>query len=886
MEGKRWTRLTGVVLVAVGLLLVLGGASTTALADPSEGAITGTVTDALTHSGLPGIEVCAEDPNTFDFECDTTDGTGSYTITGLVPDEYTIRFYGGTDYVGQYFDGVTDYNDAELVQVAVGTTTTSIDAEMQVAAKITGTVTDAITHAPVEGVIACASKIGESFDECGFTEADGTYEIDGLEPGSYKVRFHQESSGGLDSSGNYLAQYYNDKRQESEADPISVTTGHVTAGIDAAMHEGGIITGVVTDAVTSDPLPYAWVCASHYEEEDHDPLSDRCTEAEANGSYLIAGLSTGDYAIYSDHVPAGPLGEGKLNYAPQFYSDKPSFETATPFHVTEQQTYPGLDFAMHAGATISGTVVDAETHQPVPDVSVHLFPTEHGDYSDYPAFGYDQTGADGHFEIVGYPTSQFFMELVPFGSSEGTYPTQYLSGKASSWSPGVEELSLVAGHATTLGNVELFKEVGGTEPEEESEPSTPDPGSGGGTGTGPSGSPPSPAGLSLPGSTKQPVGPMAGKAIAVKAAITQGSVVRVALRCQVGAACRGVVKLLAEVQSRRSRRVKARARKRRSTIVIGRSRFVVAAGRQATIRVRLNRKGKQLIRRSDKHGLKVRLTGRGIKPRVMRLKRKPGRRHKAKKQHRSARRLSSYRKPKVRMINPFYEGIAVVPPKIRYFDNTTNLPPIVHDLNWHSWGGPRAEATGLNEKGIPVEVALSAEQRCGLAEVRFYTRITVDGSTYPLQCKVRILSGENIGGIAENVDDFDEPISGIAVPKGHLRSEADVLRWSRFGRPTMTSRGVGTPWWTFPDFRWAPAKVVLSKLGYCRQRGAIAYLKVRLVIYGNGIEDRAGDRVQRHAKKLRSEVGKPGPRHVVQYNYRKWCSWGEAYPEEVWKEWR
>ena len=406
------------------------------------------------------------------------------------------------------------------------------------------------------------------------------------------------------------------------------------------------------------------------------------------------------------------------------------------------------------------------------------------------------------------------------------------------------------------------------------------------SGSGDAGSGPSSTASSPSGPTKQPVGPMAGKAVAVKAAITQGNVVRVGLRCQVGAACRGVVKLLAEVQSRRSRRVEARAKKRSGTIVIGRSRFAVAPGRQATIRVRLNRKGKQLIRRSDKHGLKVRLTGRGIKPRVMRLKRKPGRRHKAKKQHRSARRLSSYRKPEVRMINPFYEGIAVVPPKIRYFDNTNNLPPIVHDLNWHSWGGPRAEAAGLNEKGIPVEVALSAERRCGLAKVRFYTRITVDGSTYPLQCKVRILSGENIGGLAENVDDFDEPISGISVPKGHLRSEAYVLRWSRFGRPTMTSRGVAPPWWTLPDFRWAPAKVVLSKLGYCRRRGAIAYLKVRLVIYGDGIEDRAGDRVQRHAKKLRSEVGKPGPRHVVQYNYRKWCKQGRAYPEEVWKEWR
>lgn len=240
------------------------------------------------------------------------------------------------------------------------------------------------------------------------------------------------------------------------------------------------------------------------------------------------------------------------------------------------------------------------------------------------------------------------------------------------------------------------------------------------------------------------------------------------------------------------------------------------------------------------------------------------------------------------MINPFYEGIAVVPPKIRYFDNTNNQPPIVHDLNWHSWGGPQAEATGLTEKGASVEVALSARRRCGLPMVRFYTRITVDGATYPLQCKVRLLSGAYIGQVGEYVDalDNEDPIESIALPWRHLRTEMSEAKWQHFGRSVATARGVGDPWWTFPDFRWAPAKVVLSKLGYCRQRGVIAYLKARLTIYGNGIEIQPGDRVQRHAKKLRSEVGKPGPRHVVQYNYRNWCKQGEAYPEEVWREWR
>jgi hypothetical protein len=243
--------------------------------------------------------------------------------------------------------------------------------------------------------------------------------------------------------------------------------------------------------------------------------------------------------------------------------------------------------------------------------------------------------------------------------------------------------------------------------------------------------------------------------------------------------------------------------------------------------------------------------------------------------------------PKVRMINPFYEGIAVKPPKIKYFVNVNAKSATANRLEWQTWGGPRAEATGINEKGNPVEVILSTKRRCGIPTMLFYTRITVGASTYALQCKPRMLSGAYIGQVGEYVDalDDEEPIESIALPWRHLRTEMSEAQWQHFGDPVATARGVGDPWWTFPVFRWAPAKVTLSHLGYCRQRGVIAYLKVRLTIYGNGILIQPGDRVQPHVKKLRSEVGKPGSRHVVQYNYRNWCK-RKTYPEEIWKEWR
>lgn len=600
-------------LVAAMLVsLVVGAASASA---DSTGAISGTATDAVTHEPIEGIHVCAEGADNFELGCMNTLSDGSYEIVDLAPGTYSVHFFGSSVYVGQYVNPV---------QVTAGTTLAGIDAALQTGGTIAGTVTDAITHAPMGEVTVCVRPYPEHPSSCVWTEPDGTYEITGLEPDSYTVNFYQASAGDLDSSSNYLPQYYNDKRDESEAEPVSVTMGHVTTGIDAAMHEGGIISGLVTDAITSDPLPYAWVCASHYEEEEHDPLTDRCTEAGADGSYLIAGLSAGDYAIYIDHVPAGPLGAGKLNYAPQFYNDKTNFATSTPFHVTEQQTFPGINFAMHAGATISGTIVDAETHQPVPDVVVSLWPVEHGDWSDYPAFGYDQT-SDGHFMIVGFPSGEFTLRMETFGSSEGIYPRQFLSGKATA-EEGAEQFSLTVGHDTTLGNVELFKELGGSEPEEgeEQEPSNPGPGSGGGSSTPAPSNNQSPPRRQAPApSHKHPASSADGTAFAGRVAVANGNTVLLPVRCGSNAACRGIAKLVAEVQPRGRAGQQNRVGRRAQKIVFGKSRFSVAAGRRATIRIKLNGKGKQLLRDAGKKGVKAKVSGTGIKPRSLILKSSP-----------------------------------------------------------------------------------------------------------------------------------------------------------------------------------------------------------------------------------------------------------------------
>jgi hypothetical protein len=103
----------------------------------------------------------------------------------------------------------------------------------------------------------------------------------------------------------------------------------------------------------------------------------------------------------------------------------------------------------------------------------------------------------------------------------------------------------------------------------------------------------------------------------------KGGKALIRMRCAGGASCRGVVKLVVRVKRKRSikkRNGERHLAKRTRKVVIGRSRFSIPAGKSKTIRVKLTGKGKRLVRRAGKRGLKVQLTGSGVKHGVVTLK--------------------------------------------------------------------------------------------------------------------------------------------------------------------------------------------------------------------------------------------------------------------------
>jgi protocatechuate 3,4-dioxygenase beta subunit len=172
----------------------------------------------------------------------TTDYTGYYLIRSLLPGKYRVYF----DTTGecdnsldglrpQWYEAAETRAAATLVTVTAGQVTPDISATLRDDGGISGTVTAAAGNAPLPGACVRAVPVGARAagrDPSLTASATGTgdYQLTGLAPGQYKVRF----SSGCGSTG-YVTQWWMHASSAATATIITVHDGAVTAGINAAL---------------------------------------------------------------------------------------------------------------------------------------------------------------------------------------------------------------------------------------------------------------------------------------------------------------------------------------------------------------------------------------------------------------------------------------------------------------------------------------------------------------------------------------------------------------------------------------------------------------------------------------------------------------------------
>jgi hypothetical protein len=389
------------------------------------GEITGKVTDAGGH-GLSGISVCASlrsEEESFFYRCANTGTDGTYKVVGMESGKYTLSFY-GSSYVEQYYDGKALSSEADAVDVTVGHPTPNIDATMQPGGAVEGVVTTEDGEG-VENAEVCAQQgTGEDFSNCSFTNTGGRYRIQGLSAGSYTIDFTPGYSG-----GNFLSQYYDGKASADEADPVAVTAGSTQSGIDATLQAGAEIRGTVTAAADGSLLDDVTVCA--YSGDGVQPTA--CGGTGTFGRYAIRGLAAGAYEVrFSSREGCSPSSCSTASYAPQFYSGKASRAEAEPVSVSAGEILRGIGAAMESGGSITGTVTDASSGDPVQGTEVCAYRVGETESETC-----GSTGSDGTYDLQSLSGGS---HVVSFeggtlcgvgGCSEPEYATQYFHGEPS-----------------------------------------------------------------------------------------------------------------------------------------------------------------------------------------------------------------------------------------------------------------------------------------------------------------------------------------------------------------------------------------------------------------------------------------------------------------------
>jgi hypothetical protein len=257
-----------------------------------------------------------------------SDAQGRFTIGGLAA---------GRQHVVAFADGLAA-SEAIDINVEAGKPTGEIVLRLRAAARVAGIVTDG--RDPIAGATVSFGMAGVGYD--GVSQADGSFVVDPVARGRTNV---------------FVRDYDLKEPKTLTIDRASMT------GVRVVVASLGSVAGRVT--MGGKPLAGARVNCGRTE----------TAYADADGNYVVRGLTADKYQVFADSPEQGAFGETK----------------DVTLKKGEQKT--GVDVEIKYSASISGTVVDSDG-KPVGNVMVNY------DAPKIQDSGQDVTAPDGSFRAA------------------------------------------------------------------------------------------------------------------------------------------------------------------------------------------------------------------------------------------------------------------------------------------------------------------------------------------------------------------------------------------------------------------------------------------------------------------------------------------------------
>ena len=216
-----------------------------------------------------------------------------------------------------------------------------------------------------------AEPTASNMTQVGSTNADGSYELTGVPPGNYFISAS-------------LPGYVTGKENQIFANlrPVNAVADGKVDRVDLDLIREGVISGVVTDA---DGKPVGRIPITITTEVTPagagPPKYAKDLRTDEQGNYRITGLPPGKYRVAAGHYPVtNATLFGRVGYRRMFYGDTTDESQAKTIDIA-----PGADIKidLNVGSpvktfTVSATIVDSQSGQPVTDMGYDIRVFENG----------------------------------------------------------------------------------------------------------------------------------------------------------------------------------------------------------------------------------------------------------------------------------------------------------------------------------------------------------------------------------------------------------------------------------------------------------------------------------------------------------------------------
>lgn len=266
----------------------------------------------------------------------TSDSDGGYTVEGLRDGAYRLGFT-SYDYLDEYYNDLPTLESEGFVDIQItdGANVALDDTALVRASTLVGAVTnpsgEPLGGIPVSAYTEITDETGTYWGQSGlydFTDEEGNYRVK-VPAGVYRLGFD-------DYSGDYVPEFYNDKRMVTSAgvEEFDLSVGE-NAEANAELALGGRISGAVTgpggDSIDSGcALVFREVDGSYVDESIDPGFMD-------NGIYVVDGLLPGKYKLRFEDC------SGSRTYEPEYYDNVSTIEDATVITVVASEQVENID---------------------------------------------------------------------------------------------------------------------------------------------------------------------------------------------------------------------------------------------------------------------------------------------------------------------------------------------------------------------------------------------------------------------------------------------------------------------------------------------------------------------------------------------------------------